>query len=437
MFGVSTPIDAYADVRLADVVYGSSVEERGLSVAQCPSIEANYVIVVDDQGTVYFDRDAETETQIASITKIMTAIVALENAPLDTDIIVSEDAASIGESTAALQEGDKMTLDQALTGMMVSSGNDAALAIAETLGVQWASSGQTPVQAFAQKMNETAQKLGMSQSLFENPHGLDFDEFEGNLHSSARDVSIMAAYAMQIDTFKQIVAQSTATITVERNGKKEELELESTDKMLDEYDGACGIKTGFTALAGESFAGACERDGEMLYAIVLDSNSEMQRFYDCEELFNWVYKHRVDYQLVHSGAISTMTVGNEEVTVPVVARVSHKGWLDKTVPGTFADYDESIRVFDLNGNISQEVSYKDITEDVHAGDVLGTIRFKQHNEVIATRDIIATEDVYAPNVIEGIGIWFTRVMAQFTGEKTEAKSVLLNETPLLIDKSTL
>ena len=134
---------------------------------------------MDTEGTVYFQRNADTETQIASITKVMTAIVALENASLDTAIMVSAAAAAIGESSASLKEGDVLTLDQALTAMLVSSGNDAALAIAETLGAPWAVSGQSAVQAFAEKMNEKADQLGMEHSVFENPHGLDFDAYAG------------------------------------------------------------------------------------------------------------------------------------------------------------------------------------------------------------------------------------------------------------------
>ena len=112
--------DAYADVRKADVIYGESVESRGLSVANCPSIDAQYAILMTEDGTIYYERDAYESTQIASITKIMTAIVALDSGvDLSTQITVSETAATIGESTSDLQTGDVLTLDQALTEMLV------------------------------------------------------------------------------------------------------------------------------------------------------------------------------------------------------------------------------------------------------------------------------------------------------------------------------
>lgn len=429
-----SPVSALADVRLADLVMGESVEERGLSVAQCPSIDAQFAFVMDTDGNVYFERNSNQETQIASITKVMTAIVALEESTMDTMVVVSEAAAYIGESTAALREGDAMTMDQALVAMLVSSGNDAALAIAETLGEKWKTADQTPVQAFAAKMNEKASSLGMENSLFENSHGLDFDEYAGSLHSTAHDVALMCSHAMKIQAFRDIVKQPTARITVTRDGELTELELESTDKMLEEYEGACGIKTGFTQLAGYSFAGACERNGKTLIGVVINSSSEYQRFTDCEILFDWVFSHEKDYHLINSTQTTTITKNGQELTVPVVASVSHQGWLDKTVLATVEDPDETVHVFDLKGNISQEVVFDKITEDVHVGDKLGTIYFKQHNETVATVKMISCENVNAPNMIEGIVIWFERLWADFSGEKSVADSVLINTTPLLINR---
>lgn len=430
------PIAAYADVRLADVVYGETVEARDLSVAQCPNIDAQYAYVMDMQGNVYFERNGDVETQIASITKVMTALVALDSASLDTPITVSAAAAAIGESSASLKEGDVLTLDQALTAMLVSSGNDAALAIAETLGASWVESGQSAVQAFAAKMNEKAAELGMEQSVFENPHGLDFDDYAGDLHSTAHDVAIMCVHAMQNDTFRQIVRQSNAQVSVVRNGEKETIDLESTDQMLEEYEGACGIKTGFTSLAGPSFAGACERNGTTYIAVVINSSSENQRFTDCETLFDWTFAHQKEYQLINTAETMTVTEAGETKDVPVVAHVAHEGWIDKTIAATVADPDQIVHIFDLEGNVSQEVEFSKITEDVHVGDTLGTLTFKQHNETLATVTMISCEDVAAPNMFEGIGIWFQRLFSGASQSQTHANSTLVNATPRIIDRTS-
>ena len=329
-----------------------------------------------------------------------------------------------------------MTLDQALTAMLVSSGNDAALAIAETLGAPWAVSGQSAVQAFAEKMNEKADQLGMGHSVFENPHGLDFDAYAGSLHSTAHDVATMCAYAMQNEVFRGIVRQSSAQVVLMRAGEKAEIDLESTDLMLDEYEGACGIKTGFTALAGASFAGACERNGKTYIAVVINSSSENQRFTDCETLFDWVFAHQKNYQIINSTETTTITKNGQEQSVPVVAYVAHGGWIDKTIAATVDDPDQTIPLFDLEGNVSQEVEFNKVTEDVHVGDKLGTLTFKQHNEVLATVTMVSCEDVAAPNMFEGIGIWFQRLFAGFSHEQTSASSVLMNTTPLIIDRTS-
>ncbi|WP_270299007.1 D-alanyl-D-alanine carboxypeptidase family protein [Eggerthella sinensis] len=181
--GIVAPATAFADVRKADVVYGQTVDARGLAVAQCPSIDAEYAMVMGSDGTVYFERNASSPTQIASITKIMTGVVALDAVAsglvsLDTPITVSAAAASVGESSADLQEGDVMDLETALKALLVPSGNDAAVAIAETIGRAMDAGASDPEAVFVQAMNDKATALGCTDTVYENPHGLDFDAYE-------------------------------------------------------------------------------------------------------------------------------------------------------------------------------------------------------------------------------------------------------------------
>ena len=440
-FGFAAPA-AYADVRKADVIYGVSVDSRGLSVAQCPSIDAEYALVMDSEGTVYFERNAADSTQIASITKIMTALVALESAPLDTVVTTSARAATVGESSASLAEGDTMTLEIALNALLLSSGNDAAIAIAESVGRVIAGdaalSDEDAYDVFVERMNTRAAELGCTDTVFENPHGLDDGIWQGSHHSCAADVGIMAQAVMKNDTFRSIVATPSTTIDVTRaDGSLASLYLESTDEMLKNgFDGACGIKTGFTALAGWSFAGAANREGVEMYAIVIHSTSEAQRFTDAQTLLDWVYEHTGDYRLVNTSQTTASDVNGSSADVPVVAEVAHTEWIDRTVKATVADPDQVIDIFDLNGNISQSVEYDELTGNVHAGDKIGTLTFKQRNSVMATVDLIATEDVNAPDLFEGIGVWWDRLFRGFSGQSTVAESVLYNETPLVVDKTS-
>lgn len=425
---------AFADVRRADVVCGQTVDERGLSVAQCPSIDAAHAIVMDADGTVYFERDAQSAAQIASITKVMTAVVALEHASLSDTVTVSEAAASVGESTAALAEGDVMDMETALKALLVPSGNDAAVAIAETVGAALGG-GDDPQAAFVAAMNAKAAELGCTDTVYENPHGLDADGYEGNLHSTAADVAKVCQYAMQNDTFRSIVAGGDTTVEVVRDGVQTPLALESTDELLEMYEYTIGIKTGVTLLAGPSFAGAASKDGKELYAIVLNSSSEGQRFLDTQELFEWAYEHIVSYPLANSPETASMETDGQASEVPLIAEVAHTGWIDRTVKATLADPDAAVEIFDLNGNVSQTLEFDELSGDVHAGDKVGTITFKQRNEVLTTMDLVACEDVAAPNLFEGIGIWWDRLFRGFSGDPGVASSRTVNETPLVIDKT--
>jgi D-alanyl-D-alanine carboxypeptidase (penicillin-binding protein 5/6) len=434
------PASASADVRKADLIVGESVQSRGLAVSQCPNISAQHAIVLDADGTVYFERDADTSACIASITKIMTAVTALDLVPLDTKISVSDTAAEIGESSAALQSGDTMTLQEALKAMLLPSGNDGAEAIGESVGAlilqsegKDSSDTQACVTRFVQAMNDKSAELGMTGSVWRNPHGLDDGNYAGDQHSCARDVGTLAVYAMKKQAIRDITNQESGTCTVTRGGQTVSLALTSTDELLGVYNGACGIKTGFTDKAGACFAGACNRDGKDLYAIVLDSSDEAQRFTDAETLWDWVYNHMVNYTLCNTP--QTTVDASTGATVPLVASVADGAWTDKTVDATLQDSKQTVGVFSLSGNVSQTVEYKDLSGDVKAGDVVGTITFKQRNDVVATADLIATENVPGPGIIDGIGIWWNKFISGFSGSKASADSVLYNTTPLINDKS--
>ena len=426
---------AFADVRKADVIAGLTVEQRDAVVAECPSLDADHAALVDADGTVYFERDASSESQIASITKVMTAIVAIDNAKKNTKVTVSEAAATIGESSANLMEGDVLDLQSALKALLIPSGNDAALALAETVGAQIAqddpSKGSDPVVAFVAAMNEKAAEIGCENTVYENPHGLDDGEYEGRLHSTALDQAKVAQCAMSYDDIRSIVGGGSDTITVKRDGKNEKVELETTDLLLDMYDNAIGIKTGVTDLAGPSFMGAANKDGLELYAVVLGSSDEYQRFQDCKNLFQWAYDHVHDIALANTEQTSTMNIGGQEEEVPVVAEASIADWIDKTVKATLADPKATVSVFDLEGNVSQSVTFDELYGTVHEGDKVGSIVFKQRNQVIAEQDLVACETVEGPNPIEAISIWWQRMLSGFNGSPTQAESLVYNVMPIL------
>ena len=434
------PATALGEVRRSDVIMGETVDSRGLTVAQCPSIDALYACVMDEDGTVYFERDATTSTQIASITKIMTALVALDavddgTVSLTDHLIVSADSAAVGESTAGLQEGDMLTLQDALYALLVPSGNDAAVAIAEHVGSALGGAGADPVGAFVDAMNAKASEIGCVDTVYSNPHGLDYDQWAGDLHSCALDQAKVVQTAMLDERFRTIVAGGDATITVDRGGEDTDIVLETTDGFLDIYEYACGVKTGFTELAGPSFAGAANNGDRDLYAIVIHSTSEAQRFVDAQALCEWAYDNIVDYPLVNSDeTVQSATDGGE---VPVFVHVAHGDWIDQTIPATLSDPDATAEIFALNGNVSQSVEFDEVHGNVAAGQKVGTVTFKQRNEVIASYDLVACQDVAAPDPLQSIGIWWDRLWRGFSGQPQTADSVVVNQMTLINDKTAV
>ena len=435
-----SPLQAWAEVRKADVIAGMSVDERGLTVAECPSIDAAHAALISQDGTVYFEREASQASRIASITKVMTAIVAIDNAPEGTFVAVSEAAAQVGESSANLQEGDVLDFESALKALLVPSGNDAAVAIAEAVGAIMIASdpslGNDPVGAFVHAMNEKAAAIGCTDTLYENPHGLDDGVHDGNLHSTASDQVKVAKCAMEYPLIREIVSGGSTTIPVTRAGGKVDVELQTTDELLEMYKYTIGIKTGVTDSAGPSFMGAASKEGRELYCVVLGSSDELQRFNDAKALFEWAYDHCIVLPLANSSNWTTMRDGGTSKDVPVIGAASHADWIDRTVPCTLANPDASIEVFDFEGNVSQSVTFNELHGTIHVGDKVGTIVFKQHNQVIDEQDLVATETVEGPNIIDGVAIWWQRLFGGLGGSQGVADSEIYNVMPVISNHRT-
>ena len=216
---------------------------------------ATAAILVDETGgRVLYEKNADEKLRIASTTKIMTALVAIRDGNLSDVVTVSRRAASVEGSSMYLQSGEKLTLEALLYGLLLPSGNDAATAIAEHVAGSEA--------AFVERMNETAKALGMTNSSFANPHGLDA---EGH-YSTARDMAKLGNAAMELPVFRRIA--STRTITI---GKRT---LKNHNKLLDMVEGCVGLKTGYTSRAGRTLVTCVERDGRRLIAVTLHDSDD-------------------------------------------------------------------------------------------------------------------------------------------------------------------
>ena len=211
------------------------------------------ILIEADSGRVLYEQDADRQMLIASTTKIMTALVALESCAPEESVTVTQAHMAEG-SSMYLKPGEKITMEALLYGLMLCSGNDAALAVADHCG--------PGIDAFVQKMNEKARELGMEHTSFANPNGLD-DE---NQYASARDMAALAAHAMRNETFARIV--STKSITI---GNRT---MVNHNKLLSRYEGCIGVKTGFTKAAGRTLVSCAERNGMRLIAVTLNDGSD-------------------------------------------------------------------------------------------------------------------------------------------------------------------
>lgn len=419
---LAMPATARAEVQYTDVIHGKTAKDRGLGADALPDISARNAIVMDASGTVYFERSADDQVKIASITKLMTAIVALENAELTDTITVDHAAATVGESSAGLREGDTLTLEEALHALLGASGNDAAMAIASSVGAKIDPSSDDPTATFIQAMNDKAAELGMDETLFENPHGLDFDDWKGDMHSSARDVATMLAYAMRNETFREIDGSDRNSITVtSADGTTRSQWIHLWNRILGD-GGNIGGKTGTTYEALCCFAGTFLRDGEAVYVVVLGCEDDDARFDDAMALADWYYGHLKTVPVVASTA---QTPEGDAL----VGRATASAWVDKTVDVVAADPEATARVFDLAGALTVDVEMDEFPGAVDAGDPAGTLSLLQDGETVAEVDLVAAESVPEPNPIEWLLVQFDRFTRIFTGGERVAESEVLATAP--------
>lgn len=416
------PSVAGAQVLTTDNICGKAADARGIAAEDLPDIDASNAFVMGKNGTVYYARSADEQVKIASITKVMTAILAVENCKMDEKITVSNAAATVGNSTAGLLEGDEFTVEQALRGLMIPSGNDAAIALAEHVGKKLDPKTKDAVATFVKAMNERAKKLGCTGTLFENPHGLDFDEWAGDMHSTAHDVALMMQEAMKDDTIREVMASKDPWIEVTGADGSDHSHSMDTHNVLLGQDGNIGGKTGTTDDAGYCFASAYNRDGDEIYTVVLNSSTTDQRFADTTTLASWYYDHKVTVEIANTQKKTAN--GN-----PLMARVSQTDWTDKTIDATLADPTAQATVFSLAGEVTEKVSYDDLSGTVHVGDKVGSVTLKQDGTKIAVMDLVADEEGTGPNPIEWLLVKLDRLGRRIDNRPLTAEGETVAKAP--------
>ncbi|WP_236757183.1 D-alanyl-D-alanine carboxypeptidase family protein [Acutalibacter muris] len=341
-----------------------------------PGVSAQSAILISgDDGTVIFEKNAHERLAMASTTKIMTALLTLEEAERSGDpvIDVTEEMVRVEGSSMGLQAGNRLTLTNLTSGMLLASGNDAANAAALYLGGSQ--------EGFAELMNTRAREIGMTETNFVTPSGLDDEEH----YSTAYDMALLGREAMGNEEFARIAGSST--LQVEFMEPEQKVSYTNHNKLLRIYDGCIGIKTGFTKKAGRTLVSAARRDGTTLIAVTLNAPDDWD---DHMAMFDYGFE-----------TVKTVQMGGEALpeTLPVAGsdkqgiglRMGQK--LNMTLPIEQAQEVES-----------RVLLPKFLYAPVRAGEKVGRVQYLMGGEEIYSVPIIAAEEAGAL-VMPERGFW--------------------------------
>ena len=265
----------YADDLLEDEIIdvNSEIQDNTPNISDINS--RAYVVIDRNSNQVLVGKNENQKRKMASTTKIMTATIIIENCNLSDVVEISKKTANTGGSRLGLKYQDKISVKDLLYGLMLCSGNDCAVALAEHCAGS--------VEAFAEKMNQKAIELNLSNSHFVTPHGLDSDEH----YTTAYELALLTNYALQNKTFAQIVNTTNYTVTINGYGKS----IHNTNELLGSLDGVYGVKTGFTNGANRCLVTSCKRNNMDIICVVLGADTKNFRTKDSIKLIEYCYKN--------------------------------------------------------------------------------------------------------------------------------------------------
>lgn len=285
LFFLTNSIVSYANIDDEEIIDLNEIQNETIATSKNttgdPQLNARIGLIFDRASkTTLYEKNGQKQVPMASTTKIMTSIVVLENADLTDMVTIDKKAAGTGGSRLGLKTNDKITVHDLLYGLMLKSGNDAAVALAIHVGGS--------VQEFANMMNQTAKELGLINSHFVTPHGLD----EKQHYTTAYELAYIADYALKIPKFKEIVSTKAYTVTINNQPKV----ISNTNELLGNLDGVYGIKTGFTNGAGRCLVTSCKRGNLDIITVVLGADTKKIRTQDSIKLIEYAYKN---YQIIN------------------------------------------------------------------------------------------------------------------------------------------
>ena len=354
-------------------------------------IESKIALIYDRaSGNILYEKNGNKQTPMASTTKIMTAIVVLENSNLSDVVTIDSKAAGTGGSRLGLKKNDKITVNDLLYGLMLRSGNDAAVALANYVGGS--------IQGFASMMNNKAKELGLANSHFVVPHGLDNDGH----YTTAYELAKMANYALKIDKFKEIVSTKSTTININGYPKA----INNTNQLLGSIEGVYGVKTGFTNGAGRCLVSACERDDLDIITVIIGADTTNQRTADTIKLINYTYNN---FEILNiKEIIENKFYMWEEINC---GRIYVNKGVEKELELLLEEIPYEKMAVEKEENIEIEVdSLFYLEAPVEANQIIGNVKVKRSGEVIEVLDIVVQKGIRKKEIEDYLIIFARRLL---------------------------
>lgn len=361
------------------------------STLNLPTVNSNNIIVLDRKTLLpLYEKNAYQKTAMASTTKILTCIIALENSKKTDIVTVSKKASSVSGSCLGLNSNTKITMNDLLYGLMLRSGNDCAVAIAEHIS--------DSIEDFSILMNQKAFELGLFNSNFVTPHGLDNE----NHYTTAYDLALLTNYALKNPDFKKIVSTKKATISYNNSIA----EISNTNELLGNFDGVYGVKTGFTFEAGRCLVSACKRDSLDIIVVVLGADTKSIRTKDSKNLINYIFDN---YEYINVSNIINNTFDNYLSYFNRIYKLEKTCTIPKLSLELLENYDFPLLKEDTSNINTKIYTFTNFNSSILTGNIVGKIEVYNKETLLCSANITLENELIPNNYI----FYFKKILSYY------------------------